>query len=98
MSEEQRNDLIKRSVNELSNHGVLDYENFRQMFADVLGMPTLDEATKNKIIDLAKVQNNAQELADKLRKDLGNEDLLNQFIEAKKKAEEAAIEQQKLFS
>lgn len=96
LSEDEKDEVIRRSFKKLVENGALQYANFKKIMADVLGYGELTPEQSKKIIDLVNDINAVDDLAIKVRNTDRNEKALNEYLAAKKKAEKSATELNKI--
>jgi hypothetical protein len=90
MNDEQKEQVIKRSIKELINNGALEYEDFKKIIADVMGIGELTEEQAKKMKELQQKVNRVQELADKARQERTGD--LSEFKKAVKEGEMAQMQ------
>ncbi len=96
LSEAEKYDVITKAFKKIVENGALDYDDFKGIVAEVLGLGKLSDADVAKIKTLVEEINAVDDLATKLQESDRNEDALAKYKAAKKKAEKSATELGKL--
>jgi len=89
LSEEQKEDVIRKSFKKLVEAGALEYDDFKKIVADVIGLGELTAEETAKMTGFIKDMNAVQDLSDALIKNESKE-ALKAFESGVKKAEESA--------
>lgn len=90
MSNDQKNQLIRSSIKKISETGGLEYEDFKKIVAETLGVKELTEAQKQKIEELTEKTN----IPDELEQDFLNNPT-RENIDNYKKAKANSLEAEK---
>jgi hypothetical protein len=91
LSDKQKEDVIRRSFKQLVDAGALEYDDFKKIVADVIGVGELSPEEISKINDYVKDINAVQDAADKVITDR-SEKSIEEFDKVSKKAEKSATE------
>jgi hypothetical protein len=89
LSDKEKEEVIRKSFKKLVESGALEYEDFKKIIADTIGLGEITEADKVKIDRYVKDINDVQDLAEKART-VRTEAALRQFREGAKRAEKSA--------
>lgn len=93
LSESQKEEVIRKSFKRLVENGALEYDDFKDIIADVLGYGKMTDAEIAKITELVNDINEVDKLAQEIRKDENRSiENLKKYKEAKKKAEKSATQ------
>lgn len=93
LSESQKEEVIRKAFKRLVENGALEYQDFKDIIADVLGYGKLSDAEVAKITELVNDINAVDKLAEEIRKDENRSiENLKKYKEAKRKAEKSATE------
>lgn len=87
LSEEDRKRLLGRALTEIVDKGALEYDDFRNMYAEALGLPVLTPEMKDKLRTLATDINGLDVAKEKLQ---ANENPTKKDIEEFKTAQQKA--------
>ena len=88
VSEEQKEQIIRRSIKEIVNKGGLEYQDFKDIVSETIGVRKLTDEQKSKIESLTEQSNIADDLEQKFL-DNPTRESLDAFIKAKSKSLEA---------
>lgn len=91
LNEEQKEQVIKKSFKKLVENGALEYNDFKEIISETLGLGKLSEEETKKITELVNQINKVGDLGTKARETREIKDLQD-YLQAKKDAEKAATE------
>lgn len=91
LSEREKEDVIRKSFKKLVESGALEYDDFKKIIADTIGLGELNEAQRDKIDQYVKDINDVQDKAEKAREQR-TEESLKAYEVAAKKSEKSATE------
>ena len=93
LNETQKKEVVRKSIKELSENGVLQYDDFKKIVADALGMK---EFTKEKVAEIESLVNdiNADATAEDAMVENPTKENYDKFVASREKAIEA---QNKLY-
>ncbi len=93
LSDEQKNDIIRKSFKKLVENGALQYDDFKKIIAQTLGYGSLSAEEVTNITGLVADMNAVQDAADNVMSQKTDEDItaaIKQFDEVSKKAAKSA--------
>jgi hypothetical protein len=96
LNEEQRQKLLNKAFLELIDNGALNYDDFKQLYAEVIGLPQMTPELATKLTDLAKKINEPDNLKEKILKDKKTDDI-KAYNKAVNEAEKAGTELNELI-
>lgn len=96
LDEEKVNGVLSRALSEINETGGLEYNAFRQMYADALGLPKLDDETKAHIGKLGAQLNEVNEAAAEMGREATRENI-DKYVQAVKNSEKASRELNELM-
>ena len=88
ISEEQKEEIIRRSIKEIVNKGGLEYDEFKDIVSEAIGIKKLSDEQKSEIESLTEQSNIADELEQKIFDNPTRENI-DAFIKAKRNSLEA---------
>jgi hypothetical protein len=91
LSEKDKDEVIRKSFKKLVESGALEYNDFKKIIADTVGLGEFTPQQVSKITELVNDINKVSELGEKARETKKLEDLKN-YQDAKKQAEKAATQ------
>ena len=91
LTDSEKQDIIRKSIKKLIENGALDYEDFKQIIADTIGLGKMDDATKAKIEGWVNDINNVDTLKEKALKEKTKK-AIQDYHDAVAKAENSANE------
>ena len=92
LSEKEKDEVIRKSFKKLVESGALEYQDFKDIIAETLGLGKLTDKETARLIELVKEINSVEELGEKARESDRSEAALNTYRKAKINAEKAATE------
>ena len=95
LTDEERKSFLGKVLTQIAEKGGLEYEDFRQMYADALGLPTLTPEVKDQLRQLATDINGLDKAREKLE---GIENPTNQDIKDFQTAQLKAQDASKLLN
>lgn len=91
LSDSEKEDVIRKSFKKLVENGALEYEDFKKIIADTIGLGELDEQQKEKISQYVKDINDVQDKSEAAR-NTRTKASLDAYDRAAKKSEKSATE------
>lgn len=91
LTDSQKEDVVRRSFKQIVDNGGLEYDDFKKIVANVIGLGDLNEEEINKINQYVTDLNSVQDAADKALLEKSKKSI-DDFYRASKKAERAATE------
>lgn len=91
LDERQKEEVIRKSFKKIVESGGLEYDDFKKIIQETLGLGELSKEEKDKITNSVKDINAVEDFAEKART-VRTEQALNEFIKSAKKAEKSATE------
>lgn len=93
LSEKEKDEVIRKAFKKLVENGALEYDDFKQIIAETIGLGELTAEETQRITQLVKDINDVETLANQIRQeDARSIENLRKYQEAKKKAEKSATE------
>lgn len=93
LSEKEKDEVIRKSFKKLIENGALEYDDFKQIIAETIGLGELTAEETQRITQLVKDINDVETLANQIRQeDARSIENLRKYQDAKKKAEKSATE------
>lgn len=89
LSEAEQNSLLNRAFTQLMEAGALDYDDFKRMYAQAVGLPTMTPEMAEKLKKLAEAINKPDELKTKLQQNPTEQGKL-EYLKSLRDAEVAA--------
>lgn len=91
LSEKEKEEVIRKSFKKLVENGALEYDDFKQIIAETIGLGEMSAEETAIIQQLVKDINDVEELAQQIRQeDARSLENLKKYREAKEKAEKSA--------
>jgi len=75
LSDDQKDEVVRRAFKEIVENGGLDYEDFRKIISDVTGRGPMTDAEAAKLKELVKTMNSVEDAATKARTDRNEKSL-----------------------
>jgi len=91
MTESQKEDVIRKSFRKLVENGALEYDDFKKIVADTIGLGELSAEDVAKIQSYIKDMNDVQDLQERVVSE-NSKEALEAFEMGRKKAEKSATE------
>lgn len=93
LSEKEKDEVIRKAFKKLVENGALEYDDFKQIIAETIGLGQLTADETQRITQLVKDINDVEALANQIRQeDARSIENLRKYQDAKKKAEKSATE------
>jgi hypothetical protein len=91
LSDSEKEEVIRRAFKKLVENNALEYDDFKEIISDVIGLGKMDDVQKNQLEQYVKDINDVEVKAEEAREKRTDESL-NDFYNASKKAEKSATE------
>ena len=98
LSEKEKDEVIRKSFKKLVESGALEYQDFKDIIAETLGLGKLTDKESARLIELVKEINSVEELGEKAREESRNTKALEDYYKAQVKAGAATRELNTILS